>query len=56
MISYRLVPISSQKGVLFLRHPVDEFQTLHPIRNRLKQQGRTNKRRKRNFGIGGGGV
>ena len=23
MISYRLVPISSQKGVLFLRHPVD---------------------------------
>ena len=23
MISYRFVPISSQKGVLFLRHPVD---------------------------------
>ena len=23
MISYRLVPTSSQKGVLFLRHPVD---------------------------------
>ena len=22
MISYRFVPISSQKGVLFLRHPV----------------------------------
>ena len=24
MISYRFVPISSQKGVLFLRHPVVE--------------------------------
>ena len=23
MISYRFVPISSQKGVLFLRHPVN---------------------------------
>ena len=23
MISYRFVPISSQKGVLFLRHPAD---------------------------------
>ena len=23
MISYRFVPISSQKGVLFLRHPVE---------------------------------
>ena len=22
MVSYRFVPISSQKGVLFLRHPV----------------------------------
>ena len=25
MISYRFVPISSQKGVLFLRHPVVFF-------------------------------
>ena len=25
MISYRFVPISSQKGVLFLRHPVCTF-------------------------------
>ena len=25
MIPYRLVPISSQKGVLFLRHPVVQF-------------------------------
>ena len=24
MISYHFVPISSQKGVLFLRHPVDK--------------------------------
>ena len=30
---------------------VDEFQTLHPMRNRLKQQERTNKRRKRDFAI-----
>ena len=26
MISYHFVPISSQKGVLFLRHPVYEFK------------------------------
>ena len=26
MISYRFVPISSQKGVLFLRHPVDRAE------------------------------
>ena len=25
MISYRFVPISSQKGVLFLRHPVSRL-------------------------------
>ena len=25
MISYRFVPISSQKGVLFLRHPVYRY-------------------------------
>ena len=25
MISYRFVPISSQKGVLFLRHPVFDW-------------------------------
>ena len=25
MISYRFVPISSQKGILFLRHPVYYF-------------------------------
>ena len=28
MISYRSVPISSQKEVLFLRHPVDVFSEL----------------------------
>ena len=28
MISYRFVPISSQKGELFLRHPVDDKLTL----------------------------
>ena len=33
MISYRVVPISSQKGVLFLRHPVyiEHFWTYHEL-------------------------
>ena len=34
---------------------VDEFQTLHPTRNSVKQRERTDKRRKRDFAIGGGG-
>ena len=29
MISYRFVPISSQKGVLFLRHPVGSGSQMH---------------------------
>ena len=33
---------------------LDEFQTLNPMRNRLKKRERINKRRKRDFAIGGG--
>ena len=33
MISYRFVPISSQKGVLFLRHPVCRLTGLPWLKN-----------------------
>ena len=35
MISYRFVPISSQKGVLFLRHPVFLESGVHPFLDEL---------------------